>query len=242
MKGVRVAGVLEEQGVRAIRVDVGAIAAHAAQVHGSGERAARLQEEALVVAALLSAYLDEAERLTLQLQLERPRMAFMADVGGDGSVRCRTSPPEVRPYEGLNGLMLVLKSVRGKEIYRGITEVRHPRLGDVLQEHLRTSIQAPAAVRIEGGIGLFCEALPGGEPSIDAALEAAWDGFDGEVRPLRWACTCSRERVLDMLAALGKEELKSMIEEDGGAVVDCAFCRERVEVSVDELERLVASA
>lgn len=54
-------------------------------------------------------------------------------------------------------------------------------------------------------------------------------------QPLRWQCTCSKERVLAMLASLGPDELKDMIATQNGAVVTCQFCGQKQVCSADEL-------
>lgn len=40
----------------------------------------------------------------------------------------------------------------------------------------------------------------------------------------RFACTCSRERVSDMLRSLGQAEIDSIIEEQGQVEIGCDFC------------------
>ena len=45
----------------------------------------------------------------------------------------------------------------------------------------------------------------------------------GELGP-RFACTCARERVAQMLRGLGREEVDSVIEEQGRVEVGCEFC------------------
>ncbi|MCA9570673.1 MAG: Hsp33 family molecular chaperone HslO [Myxococcales bacterium] len=243
MNGARHTGLLHDDGIRAMRVDIRAIAAHAAQVHGLGEVAARLQADALAAAALLSAYLDDTERLTLQLQLEQPRLALTADVYDSGAIRCRTTPPTPRDAPMLEGILFVLKSVRGREVYRGITAVHHDDLGQVLQDHLHGSDQVPARVRVRDGIGVFVERLPGQaeDVDLDAVLEEVWNGLEGGEAPLFWQCTCSREKVLTMLSTLGDEEIQAMIDEDGGATVECNFCRTETVLGVPDLQALLTS-
>jgi molecular chaperone Hsp33 len=244
MNGTRQSALLHDEGVRVLRVDVRAIAAHGAQLHGLSADAARHQADALAAAALLGAYLDDDERLTLQLQLESPRLAFTADVAWDGAVRCRTTPPTVRLSTPLEGVMLVLKSVRGREVYRGATSVAHDDLAAVLQEHLSASSQVPARVRIVDGIGWFAERLPGQALDVDLddlldALVEDPSALDGPERPLQWQCTCTRERVLAMLRTLGDAEIRAMIEEDDGATIECNFCRDTTVLSADDLRGLL---
>ncbi len=45
-----------------------------------------------------------------------------------------------------------------------------------------------------------------------------------ESEPLRFACTCTRTRVADMLKMLGREEIESVLEEQGQIDVQCEFC------------------
>lgn len=88
-------------------------------------------------------------------------------------------------------------------------------------------------------------ALEKGEALTAAALvRSAVDGDDLEVLatyPLLWRCTCSKERVLETLASLGKSELEQMLKEQGTAVVTCQFCSTRHEATKEDLQRLLAT-
>jgi len=53
-----------------------------------------------------------------------------------------------------------------------------------------------------------------------------FEPLQGENGP-RFACTCSRERVGNMLKSLGREEIESILQEQGGVSVDCDFCGAR---------------
>jgi molecular chaperone Hsp33 len=46
--------------------------------------------------------------------------------------------------------------------------------------------------------------------------------FDRE--PVAFRCGCSRERVAEVLRAMGPEESASLLEEQGSIEVDCEFC------------------
>lgn len=50
-----------------------------------------------------------------------------------------------------------------------------------------------------------------------------FEPLTGEQGP-RFACTCSRERVSSMLRSLGRDEVESIIAEQGGVEVGCDFC------------------
>lgn len=240
----RIQALLADGDVRALRVDVTGIALEAASRHDLGAEAERLCTEGIAAAALLSAYLDDDERLTLQIQGSEPRFALTVDVTCDGGVRARFTPSDLPSAERLQGVMLVLKSVVGREVYRGASEVDHATIGEVLQAHLDQSTQAAARVRVRGPVGAFVERMPGGDPAIalDTLVADVAYGLEGGVQKLRWECSCSDERVLGMLASLGDAEVRAMIDEDGGAVVTCHFCTRRVEIGVDALRGLLTDA
>jgi molecular chaperone Hsp33 len=45
-----------------------------------------------------------------------------------------------------------------------------------------------------------------------------------EPQPLVWKCSCTRERVADMLKMLGQPEVESILLEQGKVEVACEFC------------------
>lgn len=60
-------------------------------------------------------------------------------------------------------------------------------------------------------------------------------------QPVTFKCTCSREKIENGLAGLGKEELKAMIEEDKGAEATCRFCNQTYRFTEEELRALYDS-
>lgn len=64
------------------------------------------------------------------------------------------------------------------------------------------------------------------EPSILDKIEV---GFE---------CDCSKDRVAEVFAAIGKKELKAIIDEDKGAEVGCQFCESKYSFSEDELKEI----
>ena len=62
-----------------------------------------------------------------------------------------------------------------------------------------------------------------------------------EKRPVEYRCDCSRERMERALISLGREELREMIDEQGGAELTCRFCDNVQIFSKEELEALLAS-
>lgn len=60
-----------------------------------------------------------------------------------------------------------------------------------------------------------------------------------EILPLSFACTCSRQKVADMLITLGKTDLQAIYEEDGSAEICCHFCAEKYYFKREELKELL---
>ena len=57
---------------------------------------------------------------------------------------------------------------------------------------------------------------------------------------LRFACTCSRERIGRMLVSLGRDEVDSIIAEQGTVTVTCDFCNQQYTFDPDDAARLFA--
>lgn len=104
---------------------------------------------------------------------------------------------------------------------------------------------------IEAAGGIMIQVMPGADEKTVAAIEAsvgqtphtttliregahpadmlktALGGieFDAlEEKPLSFACTCSRERAVSLIASIDAGELESMLREDKGAAMTCHFC------------------
>ncbi|HXH00958.1 MAG TPA: Hsp33 family molecular chaperone HslO [Xanthomonadaceae bacterium] len=60
-------------------------------------------------------------------------------------------------------------------------------------------------------------------------------------RALRFACTCSRERVLAMLESLGPQEARAAAE-TGAAEVHCEFCGQAYRLPLEEIEQALRHA
>lgn len=56
---------------------------------------------------------------------------------------------------------------------------------------------------------------------------------------VRFACSCSRNRVSEILCNLGKAELESLIEEEGNIKVDCDYCNTEYRFTQAELKKFV---
>ena len=108
-----------------------------------------------------------------------------------------------------------------------------PGAGEETAEQLEASLRSAAPVT----------ELLKADPDPEALLRAALPGLPLEVlekSPIEYRCDCSRERMERALISLGREELRSMIDEQGGAELSCRFCGNVQAFSKEELEALLA--
>ena len=77
---------------------------------------------------------------------------------------------------------------------------------------------------------------------IDQLCEDWFRGMEPKIlerTPLRYRCTCSRERMEKALISLGKKDLQSLIDEDQGAELVCHFCRSKYNFTTEQLRELL---
>lgn len=139
--------------------------------------------------------------------------------------------------------------------YQGLVTPEAARLDQVLEAYFSQSEQLPTRLHLacgtEAAAGLLLQKLPGGEDDADGfrragilldtlrddelltlpPLEIVHRLFHEEApellaeTPLRFGCSCSRERVADVLLALGREEADAaVVAGDGMATIGCEFC------------------
>ena len=58
---------------------------------------------------------------------------------------------------------------------------------------------------------------------------------------VKFECNCSFERAVQLIASLGKTEVKSMLNEDRGATMNCGFCNNVYTLSEDDLRKILES-
>ncbi|HSP59209.1 MAG TPA: Hsp33 family molecular chaperone HslO [Halomonas sp.] len=63
-----------------------------------------------------------------------------------------------------------------------------------------------------------------------------------EPKPLRFACTCSRQRIGESLLTLGEAELREVLAEQGVIETQCHFCHSRYRFSPADIEALLVAA
>lgn len=99
--------------------------------------------------------------------------------------------------------------------------------------------------KIEAGVhrvGSVSHALEGGLDG-EGLLRAVLSDFQLEIlekHPVEYRCYCSRDRVTRALISMGREELSSLIQEQGQADLTCQFCDKVYHYSQEQLEKLLA--
>ena len=151
--------------------------------------------------------------------------------------------------------------------YQGIVALEADALAPAFEQYFRQSEQLPTRLLLAAdenqAAGLMLQKLPGDEGDEDGWNRAGmlfdtlrpdellqWPAetllarlFPEEgvrllgERPLRFACSCSRERVAAMFESLGPEEARAAVI-DGRAGVHCEFCGQAYSFSSGEIEAL----
>jgi molecular chaperone Hsp33 len=155
--------------------------------------------------------------------------------------------------------------------YQGLVGLDADHFGGAFEDYFKQSEQLPTRVLLAAGgtraAALMIQQLPQGHGDPDgwARSSAVFDTLgnaellstpvetllfrlfheDGvrllERRPLRFACSCSRERVEDALRSLGLEESLAAAR-DGPAEVHCDFCGLAYRFSQEQIQALFEAA
>jgi molecular chaperone Hsp33 len=151
--------------------------------------------------------------------------------------------------------------------YQGMVALESNDLARAFEGYFRQSEQLPTRLLLASdatrAVGLMLQKLPGdgGDPDGWDRAAALFDTLSPaellewptgmllrrlfsedearvlDVRPLRFACSCSAERVASMLHALGREEAEAAVS-DGVAKVQCEFCGKQYILDADQIAGL----
>lgn len=153
--------------------------------------------------------------------------------------------------------------------YQSMVALTAHSLAGAFEDYFRQSEQLPTRLLLANGpdraIGLMLQKLPGdgGDPDgwdrVNALFETLSEAelLDAPVaellhrlfhqesvqllgqQPLRFGCSCSRERVASMLQSLGEDEAQAAASE-GVAEIRCEFCGQQYHFDADQIAELFA--
>ena len=219
-------------------VDVTGAAQELARGHLAGPTAAHYLTEALASVALLGGEMSETdETVILQAKCSGPLGGYNVECTAQGTLRGYTEKKVLDGFDGLgrpkdrtvlgDQQIQVTRSVPGKILSQGISTSVDGYLAGSLQRKacIRTEVAVSDEVEILEARGIMVEVLPDsarGEldlssvSSLSSSSRKILDslGFQhAELRkttPLKFACRCSPDRAIAMLAALSEEERKAL--------------------------------
>lgn len=183
----------------------------------------------------------------------------------------RISGEMTSPY-GNGRMVITIDSATSDERYQGIVGVEGGRLNKVIERYFEQSEQLQTRLWLtandDQAVGMLLQHLPGVDPDPDLwerieALGATITEeemlalptedilyrlfheesvrlFDPE--PVSFRCSCSREKIVTMLRALGSDEVHDILREQGKVSVDCDFCNQHYAFDSVDVEEIFASA
>lgn len=168
-------------------------------------------------------------------------------------------------------MVMTIEPTEG-EPYQGIIALQGERMKDAIEhyflqsEQLNTSLWLTSDAR--GCAGFLLQEMPGEKKDEDAwsrtnhLADTLTDDellnlevtqllhrlfheedvrlFDAE--PISFRCSCSRERISNMLLSLGQQEVHDILEEQGKIKVDCEFCNAHYEFDAVDVEAVFAAS
>lgn len=78
--------------------------------------------------------------------------------------------------------------------------------------------------------------------NIEEIMGTALKGFDfhfTDKKEIGYRCNCSQERVRKVLKSIGAKEIRTILEEDGKAELDCHFCDKKYQFDETELKKIL---
>ncbi|RRU25707.1 Hsp33 family molecular chaperone HslO [Stenotrophomonas sp. 278] len=161
---------------------------------------------------------------------------------------------------------------REPQRYQSLVGLDASALDEAFEDYFRQSEQLPTRLLLAANgshaAGLLLQKLPGDEGDVDGwdRASALFETLGkqelldtpaqtllhrlfheeapqllGE-RPLRFACSCSRERVAGMLQSLGEDEARAAAETTGEVEVRCEFCGREYHFSLTDLDIMFQDA
>ena len=114
--------------------------------------------------------------------------------------------------------------------------------GLLVQKLPEGDAEALAEVRLRLAAGALAEALAQGLQAAEAVRRVVGDGLRVlEEREVAYRCSCSRDRAVNAVTALGASGIQAVLAQDAAErqlIIDCEFCKRHYVVGEEELRRL----
>jgi molecular chaperone Hsp33 len=225
--------------------------------------------EAATAAVLLTATLKFAGTLTLQFAGSGRVRLLVAQCTDDFQLRAVAhhdlQAGESADFSALVGagrLAVTVQPDASVTQYQGIVPLEGGNLGACLERYFESSEQLPTRLKLAADAtragGMLVQKLPGHSPdgaSSSALLQSTWQdlqvGLDalsaadllelGVEAAVRLSCRCNAARVVDLVRALGIDEARAAIAEQGTLTVTCEFCGRAYRYDAVDVEQLFAA-
>ncbi len=221
--------------------------------------------EAVAASVLLAATLKFRGTLTFQLQGNGAVGLLVAQCAHDFRLRAVARYDGValqgwsgdgrrsatfRRLVGTDGRITVTIEAEEKSMrYQGVVPLAGTSLGESLEAYFASSEQLPTREEIAAaweGAQRGIERLTPVQLLQCSAEQLLARGFtDHDLRlfrgsPVRFECRCSQGRVAGLLRALGAEEVRGVLQEQGAVTVTCEFCHRPYRFDAADVEALFA--
>ncbi|MEW9897660.1 Hsp33 family molecular chaperone HslO [Chitinivorax sp. PXF-14] len=194
-------------------------------------------------------------------------LTMRATAKWEGEVR----PMPLSELLGNGKFVITLDQQNGQAPYQGIVALEGESIAQMLENYMQRSEQLDTrfwlAADDKRATGLLLQKLPAGQGDPDAwdrAKYLAGTITQGELldlpprevihrlfheetlrlfddHPIAFRCSCSRERVGNMLRMVGEAEVRSLIEEQGSIEIHCEFCNTRYDFDPVDVEQVFAA-
>lgn len=163
-------GLTVDFAVRYMMVDCTSIAQKAHERHELHGASPRICTEGILASYLLASQIKGEEKLTIQILSQNPKLSFMSDINAQGELRAKFSPANLPiSTSELDGVLVVIKHNKQKELYRGVTNIENCNIAQALHYNLTQSAQVDTITQffisydgdqINRACGIILERLP----------------------------------------------------------------------------------
>jgi len=183
-------------------------------------------------AAVFRRLVGSEGRITVTIEAEERSMRYQGVVPLSGSSLTESLEAYFASSEQLPTRVLLAAD---DEHVAGLLVQKLPEGGDDLSEELASAWSAAQ----EGVRGLDTRELLVAE--LEQLLRGGFAGHDLRVfrgAPVQFECRCSQGRVAGLLRALGPEEVRDVLKEQGAVTVTCEFCHRPYRFDAVDVETL----